>query len=163
MKMMKNKNKIAVEIIKWANIGEWVGCYPHPTLPIQPFKITNITVENGKSLYWNYDKSFTLEDIMDKFYPIEFVEPSLEECKQYMGKVAIWESRDKKECRCEVLSTLHWDEKTGLSYINNRAIFIWVSSNYLINGIPFGTPKIIKGLKEANKHCTIYVEDTSKQ
>jgi hypothetical protein len=36
--MKLNKSKIAVEIIKWANIGEWVGVYPHPTLPLQPFK-----------------------------------------------------------------------------------------------------------------------------
>ena len=64
MTMLKNKNKIAVEIIKWANIGEWVGYYPHPTLPIQPFKITDITVENGQSLYWSYDKSLDRKSVV---------------------------------------------------------------------------------------------------
>lgn len=157
MKMMKNKNKIAVEIIKWANIGEWVGYYPHPTLSIQPFKITNITVEDGHAIYWSYDKPFTHEDIMDHVYPIEFVEPNLEECKFYMGRIAVWESQDKKECQSEVLTTLHWDERNGLAYINNRSLCIWMSSNFLIDGIPFGTPKIVKGLKEADKRCTIYV------
>lgn len=160
---MNNKNKIAVEIIRWANIGEWVGYYPHPTLSLQPFQITDITVEDGHALYWNYDKSFTHEDIMDHVYPIEFAEPNLEECLDYMGKIAIWTSPDKKECQCEVLTTLHWDEKTGFAYINNKAVFLWMNSNFLINGIPFGTPEIVKGLKEANKRCTIYVEDRSKQ
>jgi hypothetical protein len=159
MSQMNNKNKTAVEIIKWANIGEWVGAYSHPDLPIQPFKIIDITIDNGNVLYWTYGQYFTYNDIMDKFYPIEFVEPNLEECKLYMGKIAVWESPNKKECRCEVLTTLHWDERDGLAYINNRSLCLWVNSNYLINGIPFGTPKIIKGLKEANKRCTIYVDN----
>jgi hypothetical protein len=157
-------NKIAVEIIKWANIGEWVGYYPHPDIPtLQPFKITNITVDNGNVLYWNYEKSFTHKDMMDHIYPIEFVEPNLEECKFYMGQVAVWESSNKKQCQCEVLTTLHWDERDEFVYINNKALCNWLNSNYLINGIPFGTPKVIKGLKELNKYCTIFIEDTSSQ
>ena len=90
-------------------------------------------------------------------YPIQFKTPTIDECKKLIGKVAVWEKPDKSEGLCELIETVRWSKECGI-YINNKCLITyWMNSNYLINGLPFGTPVIDMNKKQSNEFCTITI------